>query len=193
MQTQTKQEAAKSRYSNKILTVPNILSFVRLAMIPLICYCYLCLKNSLFTALLLAISGLTDVADGFIARQFNMISDLGKALDPVADKLTQFIMLLCLVSRFPHMLVAVVLLAVKEAVNGASNIYLTRRTGKVYGALWHGKLATALLYAVMFLHLVWYSIKPLVSDILIGVCIAVMVMSAVLYAVRNIKVLKKQQ
>ena len=193
MQTQTKQEAAKSRYSNKILTVPNVLSFVRLAMIPLICYCYLCLKNSLFTALLLAISGLTDVADGFIARQFNMISDLGKALDPVADKLTQFIMLLCLVRRFPHMLAAVVLLAVKEAVNGASNIYLTRRTGKVYGALWHGKLATALLYAVMFLHLVWYSIKPLVSDILIGVCIAVMVMSAVLYAVRNIKVLKKQQ
>ena len=84
-------------------------------------------------------------------------------------------------------------MVIKETVNGASNIYLTRHTGKVYGALWHGKLTTALLYAVMFLHLVWYSIPPLVSDILIGVCIAVMVMSAVLYAVRNISILKKYQ
>lgn len=192
MQIQPNSEVKEKGTSNRILTVPNILSFVRLAIIPLICYCYLCLNNSLLTALLLAVSGLTDVADGFIARHFNMISDLGKALDPVADKLTQFVVLICLVSRFPHMLAAVVLLAVKEAANGASNIYLIRRTGKVYGALWHGKLATALLYAVMFLHLVWYTIKPSVSDILIGVCIAVMVMSAVLYAVRNIKVLKNR-
>lgn len=191
MQTKAKPQTAESKCSNKILTIPNILSFLRLAMIPLICYCYLALKNHMLTALLLALSGLTDAADGFIARHFNMISNLGKALDPVADKLTQVSMLVCLVSRFPHMLTALVLLVVKEIINGASNLYLTRRTGKVYGALWHGKLSTAMLYAVMFLHLVWYNIPEMLSYILSSACVVMMLISFVLYAIRNSQLLKR--
>ncbi len=50
---------------------------------------------------MLLLSGVTDLADGFIARHFHMISDLGKVLDPVADKLTQAAVLFCLITRFP--------------------------------------------------------------------------------------------
>ena len=60
------------------------------------------------------LSGLTDLADGYIARRFHMISNLGKILDPVADKLTQAAMLICLFTRFPHMLQLIVIMAVKE-------------------------------------------------------------------------------
>lgn len=171
----------------KVLTVPNVLSFVRLAMIPLIVYAYVILNNYVLSAVLLVLSGLTDALDGFIARKFNMISELGKALDPIADKLTQASVLLCLVSRFPFILVAFAVLIIKEFFNGLGNLKLINSTGHVHGALWHGKLCTALLYAVMFIHIVWYNIPQTVSYILISLCIAVMVLSAVLYTLRNIK------
>ena len=60
------------------------------------------------------LSGLTDLADGYIARRFHRISNLGKILDPVADKPTQTAMLICLFTRFPHMLLLIVIMAGKE-------------------------------------------------------------------------------
>lgn len=190
MQLQTNSETEKAQTNpsrNKIFTVPNILSFCRLAMIPLIVYCYIWLENSLLTAGLLLLSGITDVADGIIARTFNMVSELGKALDPIADKLTQAVVLVCLISKFPYVLAAVVVFAVKEILNGLGNLRLMRSTGKVHGALWHGKISTALLYIVMFIHIIWYTIPPTLSYILISLCIAVMLLSSLLYTIRNIK------
>ena len=190
MQLQTNSETEKAQTNlsrNKIFTVPNILSFCRLAMIPLIVYCYIWLENSLLTAGLLLLSGITDVADGIIARTFNMVSELGKALDPIADKLTQAVVLACFISKFPYVLAAVVVFAVKEILNGLGNLRLMRSTGKVHGALWHGKISTALLYIVMFIHIIWYTIPPTLSYILISLCIAVMLLSSVLYTIRNIK------
>lgn len=190
MQLQTNSETEKAQTNpsrNKIFTVPNILSFCRLAMIPLIVYCYIWLENSLLTAGLLLLSGITDVADGIIARAFNMVSELGKALDPIADKLTQAVVLVCLISKFPYVLAAVVVFAVKEILNGLGNLRLMRSTGKVHGALWHGKISTALLYIVMFIHIIWYTIPPTLSYILISLCIAVMLLSSLLYTIRNIK------
>lgn len=51
----------------------------------------------------LALSGITDILDGFIARRFGMVSDVGKILDPVADKLTQGAVILCLAFRYSLM------------------------------------------------------------------------------------------
>ena len=75
----------KEHCKNKIITIPNILSFFRLCLIPLIVWQYVGAHNYLVALYLLALSGLTDIADGIIARNFNMISDFGKAFDPVAD------------------------------------------------------------------------------------------------------------
>ena len=177
----------------RIFTIPNILSFVRLAMIPVICYSYLYLKSSLITCILLFISGLTDVVDGYIARHFNMISDLGKALDPLADKLTQFAVLLCLVSRFSSLMLLAVLLVVKEIINALGNILVTRKTGVVYGAEWHGKLNTVILYSTMVTHLVWYNIPKTVSLVLIVLSVTIMIISCVLYIIRNVNVLKEKK
>ena len=75
-------------FHGKIFTIPNLLSFLRLVMIPWFVWEYLDQENSIGTALILLLSGFTDTIDGMIARRFNMVSNLGKALDPVADKLT---------------------------------------------------------------------------------------------------------
>ena len=177
----------------KIFTLPNILSYFRLCLIPLIVWLYCVKEDELLTTVFLALSGLTDVVDGIIARKFHMVSDLGKALDPVADKLTQIAMLFCLVTRFPLMLLPLILLVIKEIVAATLNLAVIRRTGVVKGAVWHGKVNTVLLYAMMLIHLVWYHIPAVVSNLMIAVCTAMMLLSCVLYSVKNIKVLAEHR
>ena len=144
-----------------------------------------------WTAFVLILSGLTDVVDGFIARRFGQITDVGKALDPVADKLTQAAMLLCLVSRHPMMILPFVLLAVKETFAGISGLLVIRRTGVVPGAQWHGKLTTLMLYGMMILHLVWQEIPRWASNVLNAGCIGMMLLSLVLYEQRNIRLIRQ--
>lgn len=177
------------KYKDKILTVPNLLSFLRLCMIPLMVWLYVLKENYGMTTLVLLLSGLTDVVDGLIARRYGMVSDFGKALDPVADKLTQIALMYCLVNRFPLMLLPLGILVVKEVFTGITSLLAIRKTGRVEGAVWHGKVTTVLLYATMAVHLLWFNIPGTVSLILIGVCSGMMLLSAVGYAMRNFKML----
>lgn len=108
----------EEKYKNKIITIPNILSLFRLLLIPVIVWLYVFRQDYLWTTAILALSGITDIIDGIIARKCNMISDFGKAFDPVADKLTQIAMLFCLVSRFQWMLLPLCVLVVKEITAG---------------------------------------------------------------------------
>ena len=181
------------KYQKKIITVPNMLSLFRLCLIPVIVWLYCFRKDYFLTTITLALSGATDIVDGIIARKFNMISDLGKALDPVADKLTQIVTLFCLVTRFPTMLIPLIILTVKELLAATLNTITIKKTGKVFGALWHGKINTVLLYAMMLVHLIWFNIPAAVSNTLIAVCTAMMLFSSVLYSLRSIRILKKQK
>ena len=88
-------ERAGKADTDRILTIPNVLSFFRLALIPVIIVLYA--KNEVWWAFgMLVLSGVTDVVDGWVARTYHMVSNFGKAIDPVADKLTQIAVLLCL-------------------------------------------------------------------------------------------------
>lgn len=176
----------------KILTIPNLLSLLRLLMIPLFILLYLNGHEG-WTAAVLVLSGVTDVVDGYIARHFNQVSDIGKALDPVADKLTQAAMLLCLIARYPMMIAPFVLLAVKEVFAAISGLLVIRRTGIVPGAEWHGKLTTLLLYGMMIVHVVWQEIPAWLSNTLNGGCITMMLVSLALYAKRNIRMIRDAQ
>lgn len=181
-------EQAENRYQHKIITIPNILSFFRLCLIPLILWQYVGAKNYFNALYLLVLSGLTDIVDGIIARKFHMVSDLGKALDPVADKLTQIVMLFCLVTRFPSMWIPLVLLLVKEIFAGITGLMMVKR-GTVIGADWHGKVTTVLLYGTMLVHLAWVNIPPVVSHVLVILCAGMLLLSGILYGVRNLRFL----
>jgi len=137
--------------------------------------------------IILALSGVTDIVDGIIARKCNMISDFGKAFDPVADKLTQIAMLFCLVSRFRWMLLPLCLMIAKELVAAILGLLVIRKTGRVEGAVWHGKVTTVSLYGMMIIHLIWFHIPGVVSGILIGACTALALLSAFLYTGENMK------
>ena len=172
----------------KLLTVPNFLSLLRIFMIPVIVRLYM--AESFVPALLvLALSGLTDIADGFIARHFNMVSDFGKIIDPAADKLTQVSVMLCLSLKVRALLPLVILLAVKETALALLGFIVLRETGVVKSAGWHGKLAAALLYLTMALHIAVPEMDPSVTGALVIAAGAAMLLSFILYVRRSLNLL----
>ncbi len=159
---------ARCNKKQKILTIPNILSVFRLCLIPIIVWLYGKKEYGLAIGILL-LSGITDILDGWIARHFDMVSDLGKVLDPAADKLTQGVMLLCLFADFPILRILFFGLIVKEVLMSAIGGWAIHKTGTVYGALWHGKLTTCLIYSTIVLHLCWRGIPHWLSAALTGI------------------------
>ena len=175
----------------QIFTIPNMMSFFRILLIPGIVVVYCRFEEFLLATGLVIISGVTDILDGKIARKFNMISDFGKILDPIADKLTQAAIALSLQFRFPHMLWMFVLMFVKELVMSITGALSVKYTGDVYGANWHGKVTTVLLYVVMVIHMLWAKMPMTLSYLLSLLCVAMMMISMYLYASYNIKQVKK--
>lgn len=174
--------------SKRIFTVPNLLSFLRLCMIPVIMYSYIAKQNFTLAAVVFFISGATDIIDGYIARTFNMVTDLGKALDPIADKLTQIAMLFCLVSRFRLMIYPLIILIVKEFLSGIFALLAIRTSGEVNGAVWHGKLATVTLFVMLIAHLLFPNIDPNLSNLLIGFSIGAMFYSFIMYSAFDFRI-----
>ena len=177
-------------YKDKVVTIPNLMTLLRLVLIPVIVWLYCFNKDYNWTAIVLILSGITDLIDGFVARKFNMISDLGKIIDPIADKLTQFVVLICLLTRFSAMIVPCLILMTKEIISGIVAMCAIKKSGKVEGADWHGKVSTFMLYAMMILHVIWFNIPFVVSNILILLCTLMMIFSFILYTIRNLTTYK---
>ena len=179
----------EDKCKHRIITIPNMLSLFRLLLIPVIVWLYVVKQDPLWTTAVLALSGITDIVDGIIARKCHMISDFGKAFDPVADKLTQIAMLFCLVTRFKWMLLPFCVMIVKEITAAVLGLLVIQKTGKVDGAVWHGKATTVSLYSMMIIHLVWFNIPGAISGILIGACTALALLSAFMYSRENVRIL----
>ena len=136
-------------WKKEILTIPNLLSFFRLILIPVYMVIYLRardVRDYIIAGTILAISCLTDMVDGKIARKFNMITTFGKFLDPLADKLTQFSLLLCLAVRYPVLWPVFVLFVLKELFQLFAGILTARHGYILKGALISGKVCTTVLF-----------------------------------------------
>lgn len=133
-----------------IFNIPNILCYIRIILIPVFAALYLN-GYTYWAALVILLSGLTDFADGFIARRFHMITELGKAIDPIADKLTQAAIVICLMFRIKWMFILFIIIVIKELFMGIACLLMLRKGKKLDGAKWFGKVSTAVFYATMFL------------------------------------------
>lgn len=174
---------------DQIITIPNILSFFRLALIPVIVWLYVFRDSRLWTTVVILISGLTDIIDGFIARKFNMTSDFGKAIDPLADKLTQLAVLCCLIIDFPLIGLPVTVMIIKEIGSFALRLIVFKKTERVDSAAWHGKLTTVLLHSIILLHVIWISIPEGISTACILLCTLMMIISCILYSIQGARAL----
>jgi len=136
-------------WKREVFTIPNYLSLFRLLLIPVYTALYLSAGNSgesVLAAAILVVSCLTDMVDGQIARRFNMVSNVGKVLDPLADKLTQLSLIICLSIRYPVLRGVLILFVIKELFQVSSVCILFRRGRVLSGALFAGKLCTTVLF-----------------------------------------------
>ena len=141
-------------WKKEIFTIPNLFSLFRLVLIPVYVLIYLNAKNATdyyLAAGILAVSCLTDMIDGQIARHFNMISSIGKILDPFADKATQLTLIICLTIKYNVLWYLVALFVIKEffqLIAGGINL----RKGKMLkGALISGKICTTVLFVSLII------------------------------------------
>lgn len=137
----------------KIFTIPNILSIIRIIMIPIVVAAYF-KGNYMLTIILLVASGLTDVVDGFIARKFNMITDVGKILDPIADKLTQFTVIVCLAWHHAILIPVAAVIFAKELLTLIGAVLFVKQGNATPYARWWGKMTTVILYATIVLFVI---------------------------------------
>ncbi len=165
----------------QVLTIPNLLTMLRIVLLPFIIWSYVGLHNLPLTIVLLAVSALSDVLDGAIARKFNMVSDLGKALDPVADKLTQVSLVLCLAFTHPLMWYLLAFCVVRETVMLILGLITMKRTNGVFSAKWYGKVSTAMLYATGLSLLIFPKMPDWLSTLLIVLCMICVLLALVLY------------
>lgn len=153
-----------NKWTKEIWTIPNLLSLFRLLLIPVYVYIYLNagdnVVNYYIAAAILAVSCLTDMIDGQIARRFHMITNLGKILDPLADKVTQFTLILCLAIRFPVIWYMVGLFFVKELFQLIAGFLLLRKGLILKGAQYTGKISTTVLFISLILMVMIPTMSP---------------------------------
>lgn len=136
-----------------VWTIPNVLSLLRLALIPVFAVLYFLSDRDpvlLYWSIgALVVSGLTDLFDGMIARRFHQITEIGKILDPIADKLTQVTVVLCLAVRMPRLWPLLIVCALKEVLQSVGALVLLNSGAKVQAARWYGKVSTFVFYFAM--------------------------------------------
>lgn len=141
-------------WKKELFTIPNLFSMFRIVLIPVYMVLYLNATQNIHyyvSAAILAVSCITDMIDGKIARKFNMISTVGKVLDPLADKATQFTLIICLAVRYPVLWYLVVLFVVKESFQLIAGGLSFRKGKMLNGALLSGKICTTVLFISLIL------------------------------------------
>ncbi len=152
-----------NNWKKEIFTIPNLLSLFRLALLPIYAYIYLNATQTyqyLLAGSIMAISCLTDLIDGKIARRFNMVTNLGKLLDPLADKVTQFTLTLCLSLEYPVLRQVLLLFVVKELFQLIAGIVNFRQGKMLPGALMAGKVCTTVLFISLITLVLFPGLNP---------------------------------
>lgn len=136
---------AKMYLREDIFTIPNLMSIFRIILI-IPCIYLLWHNNYIWTAVILVISGVSDMLDGMIARKFHQITKLGQILDPIADKLTLSAVIFCLAVKFQDIIPIAAVLIVKDLFMLIAGIDLINKKISPPQAKWYGKLATISFY-----------------------------------------------
>lgn len=174
-------------------TIPNILCYIRLFLIPVFLYVYANAKETkdyYIAGAIIFLSGFTDFCDGFIARRFNQVTELGKLIDPVADKLTQAAIIIALMFRFKWVFFLVVLFIIKELSMLINGIILFRRGKKLDGAMWFGKVSTAVFYLATFIIILFPMLNVTIVNSLMIISTFFMALSFIMYMIEYIRMYK---
>ena len=167
-------------------SIPNILCYIRFLLIPIFVFLYIKAvepKEYLQAAAIVLLSGMTDFFDGFIARTFHMVTDLGKVIDPLADKLTQAALIFVLVVKIKWMFLLLILFVMMQLFLLVAGLVMLKKGKKLNGAKWFGKVSTTVFYAIMVVLIAIPSptLDTAVINILLLICGIFLLLSFLLY------------
>ena len=182
-------------WKKDIFSIPNLLSLFRLLLIPVYATLYLNATQRyqyLLAGVILAVSCLTDMIDGKIARKYNMITTLGKILDPLADKLTQLTLTICLSLKYPVLYPVLGLFVMKELFQLVLGVVFMRKGKMLPVALMAGKVCTTILFVSLIALVLMPNIPPVAVKAIAVIDALFLIISFVSYAMayfgKNVKV-----
>ena len=167
-----------------LFTIPNMLSLFRLLLVPVYISIYLNATESYHYYIaggILAVSCMTDMIDGKIARKFNMHSVIGQVLDPIADKVTQFALIVCLAIRYAILWAVIVLFVIKEVYQFIAMAVAAKKGKMLRGALMSGKICTTILFVSLIAMIVFPDIPENIVNIMVYVDIVVLTIAFIDY------------
>jgi cardiolipin synthase len=164
--------------------IPNILCYIRFLLIPVFVVVYIKAsgpKAYFQAAAIVFLSGLTDFLDGFIARRFDMVTEFGKLIDPLADKLTQASLIFVLVVKIKWMFLLLILFVIMQLFLLIAGLVMLKRGTKLNGAKWFGKVSTTVFYATMLVLIAVPTLSDNIINTLLFICGAFLLLSFLLY------------
>lgn len=173
-------------WRKEIFTIPNLLSLFRLVLIPIYIAIYLNAQTAsdyFLAAGILAVSCLTDMIDGKIARHFNMITSVGKVLDPIADKATQLTLIICLTVKYKVLRYLLVLFVLKEGFQLVAGSINLRKGKMLKGALLSGKICTTVLFVSLIIMVMLPELNTQIVNIVVCIDAASMLVAFVAYII----------
>jgi len=179
-----------------VFTIPNLLTFARIVLITPFVVLFLN-ENYLAAAIVVIISGLTGCFDGLIARKFNQVTELGKILDPIADKLTLIAIVICVAIYMPIVTPVMAVLLVKDTLMLIGGTNLIKKGITPPAAKWYGKIGTIMFYlsvcTIVFLKAVMNYENDVLSFTMLSLTTVVMIFSLVKYSIIYFSLLKEHK
>lgn len=180
-----------------LYTIPNILTYIRIILTVPFAYFFIN-KNFIAAAICVALSGLSDCFDGLIARRFNQVTALGKILDPIADKITLFVVVVCMVLYVPIVLPVLVILLLKDLLMMFGGMYMLRKGLTPPAAKWYGKVGTIMFYFSVCLIVFFEAVLPQLElewlyIVLLGATAVMMLFALYKYGMIFLKMLRQKK
>ena len=149
----------------------------------------------ILAGLMLLLSAVSDMLDGFLARKLNQVTALGKILDPIADKLTLIAVVTCVNILYPDIFVFIAVLFTKELMMLCGGAFLLKRGIRPPAARWWGKTSTVIFYSsvisLVLLKAIWGYTNHMLTFILLAVTTVAMLFSLLMYFLLFMKLLKQ--
>lgn len=184
-----------AKFTKKDLwSIPNILCYIRFLLIPVFILQYIKAEEPgeyMRAAAIVLASGLTDFLDGFIARTFNMVTEFGKLIDPMADKLTQAALIFVLIVKIKYMFLLMILFVVMQLFMLVAGLTMLKKGKRLDGSKWFGKVSTTVFYAVMLVLVAVPKLKQSTINILLVLCGAFLALSFALYVREYIRMYRE--
>lgn len=186
----------ENSFWREYFSIPNLMGYFRIALVGVYMYFfYNSLNGGIYWPVITTIilSGITDFFDGKVARRFDMVTEWGKVLDPIADKITIGAIILSLAFKYKIVIALIVLYIIKEGFMGIVGLYSIKKGHKVEGAMWYGKVCTFGTYVILIALLLFPNMPGAVIDVLVIVDFALMIFTLANYVAYYGKMFKQDK